>query len=197
MASEKDSSDVVELIKNSIANLSIGESLTALQISKDLGINKSTINKHLYKLSKDGDVKMVKDIPPRWSKNETRCEATGGIGVFNDIIPKSKLENWKGKNPIIVINEYCQYTMRDWSIIVKYDENSTYPLFLANVIISDKEFSVMKGRSKKEAKNNAATVAVDAILNKENVEDDDSSEVYEEVTKVCENTSSAETDNND
>ncbi|AFB76933.1 interferon resistance protein [Cotia virus SPAn232] len=187
----KDTSDISEIINGIINHLSIGESTTALQISKDLGIGKSTVNKYLYKLHKDGIIKMENVIPPRWSKNDTNFEKTVGIGVFNDIIPKSKLDSWKGKNPIAIINEYCQFTMREWTIIVKYDENhTTYPLFNASVVISDKQFETMKGKTKQEAKYNAANVAVDAILNREkDVECDETDDDYEEVkTEVNKNT---------
>ncbi|QHG62593.1 dsRNA binding Pkr inhibitor [Cetacean poxvirus 1] len=79
---------------------------------------------------------------------------------ITDTINYIKVLEWQNKNPVSVLNEYCQTTGRKWIIhIVKYGSDHC-PLFLGAVIIDGHMFPYDCGKTKKEARCAAATLAV-------------------------------------
>ncbi|AAR07391.1 34L [Yaba monkey tumor virus] len=163
------------LVKNEVMMLNVDEYTTSIDISNKLKINKKKINKQLYKLQKEGVLKMVPSNPPKWFKNcncedsennDNKLESRDHVPhhIFKDEIPYKKIISWKDKTPCTVINEYCQLTSRDWSIEVTTAGESHCPIFTASVIISGIKFKPEIGNTKKEAKHKASKITMEEIL---------------------------------
>ncbi|QHR82575.1 double-stranded RNA-specific adenosine [Brazilian porcupinepox virus 1] len=188
----------LEIVKSEILKLEDGKTVTAFDLTKKIELPKSIINRSLYKLFNTGFIDMMGGRPPRWCKKDDKCinkktqsynedDDSNNDGnkylindktfsdwnipdnMFSDTITSEKMDNWKDKSPLIVLNEYCQYTNRSFITLVKYVECSKKPLFSANVVISDKRFCAGIGKTKKEAKAKAARIAVDNILETANI----------------------------
>ncbi len=146
-------------------------------------MEKREVNKALYDLQRSAMVYSSNDTPPRWSTTmdvDTRPTDSDADAIiddvsreksmredhksFDDVIPVKKIIYWKGVNPVTVINEYCQITRRDWSFRIESVGPSNSPTFYACVDIDGRVFDKADGKSKRDAKNNAAKLAVDKLL---------------------------------
>ncbi|ABQ43508.1 dsRNA-binding [Tanapox virus] len=163
--------EIFSLVKKEVLSLNTNDYTTAISLSNKLKIDKKKINQQLYKLKKEDTVKMVPSNPPKWFKNyngehDSKLEQKHHIPnhIFSDTVPYKKIINWKDKNPCIVLNEYCQFTCRDWSIDITTSGKSHCPMFTATVIISGIKFKPAIGNTKREAKYNASKITMDEIL---------------------------------
>ncbi|AYC44750.1 DsRNA binding PKR inhibitor [Moosepox virus GoldyGopher14] len=180
--------EITKLVKDIITNLPLGRHITALEIARQLNVEKSYINKQLYKLYHEGLLNVIPTNPPRWLKKTCTKEEEDVMSVivetntyldeldietmgknnpelFGDTIPYEKILAWKDKNPCSVLNEYCQYTSRDWYIDIISSGPIHKPLFTATLCISGVKFRSAIGSTKKEAKTNATRMAMDLIIN--------------------------------
>ncbi|QEJ79182.1 double-stranded RNA binding protein [Goatpox virus] len=167
-----DEVDSYELVKKMVNNLSESEFITAIEISKKLNIEKANVNKQLYKLHNDGFIFMIRSNPPKWFKkngidnNDNDNNDMKKLNKsFSDTIPYYKIVLWKEKNPCSAINEYCQFTSRDWYINISSCGNGRKPMFLASVIISGIKFFPEIGNTKKEAKQKSTKRTIDFLIN--------------------------------
>ncbi|QED21220.1 double-stranded RNA binding protein [Borealpox virus] len=172
----------VEIVTEAIRN-SGSEGVTAIQLSRQLNMEKREVNKALYDLQRIAMVYSCDGNPPRWfmtTEADTQAVDTTADDIiedesreksmskdhqlFDDIIPAKKIIDWKGVNPVTVINEYCQITKRDWSFLIESVGPSNAPTFYACVDIDGRVFDKADGKTKRDAKNNAAKLAVDKLL---------------------------------
>nr|WGO62663.1 dsRNA-binding [Wadden Sea poxvirus] len=86
------------------------------------------------------------------------------LDKFSDTIPYQKIVNWKNKSPSVILNEYCQYTNREWSIYVNKSGSDNCPVFTAYVTISGIHFKPANSENKKGAKAKAAKLAMEKVF---------------------------------
>ncbi|AKJ93687.1 dsRNA-binding protein [Raccoonpox virus] len=174
-----DRSDI-EIVTEAIRNIG-SDGITAIQLTRQLNMEKREVNDALYDLQSKNMVYSSNDDPPRWFiseenkipqgeessvddiLNDESREKSMGAYSFDDIIPAKRLIGWKDANPITVINEYCQITKRDWSFCIESGQSNS-PTFYARVDIDGRLFDKAEGSSKRDAKNKAAKLAVDKLL---------------------------------
>ncbi|AAL69771.1 SPV032 putative PKR inhibitor host range protein [Swinepox virus] len=172
MCSDISNEDVYSLVKQEVDSLPVGNFITAVEISKKIEKEKSSINRQLYALYQQGYIDMVPACPPKWYKrnqdnmNNESIEIHNPDHMFSDTIPYTKIIEWKNKNPITVLNEYCQITQRDWIIDIISSGQSHCPIFTASITVSGIKCKTGKGSTKKEAKQIAARETMNFILNK-------------------------------
>ncbi|AXN74850.1 interferon resistance, PKR inhibitor [Akhmeta virus] len=177
-----DESSDAEIVCAAIKNIGI-EGATAAQLTRQLNMEKREVNKALYDLQRSAMVYSSDDIPPRWfmtmeaDKPDADVMADAIIDdvsreksmredhkSFDDVIPAKKIIDWKNANPVTIINEYCQITKRYWSFRIESVGPSNSPTFYACVDIDGRVFDKADGKTKRDAKNNAAKLAVDKLL---------------------------------
>ncbi|AST09452.1 dsRNA-binding protein IFN resistance/PKR inhibitor [NY_014 poxvirus] len=177
MASSSNHVDIVACELETLDNTGI----TAIELSKILNMEKKLVNNALYTIQRNGGVYSTEDNPPKWFVTNKNTDSDGdesdtrdttslikeyqtGMQAFEDVIPSKKLIDWKDVNPITVINEYCQITNRSATYSIDSKGPSNNPTFYARVIIDGRIFDIAEGKTKKEAKNKAAKLAVDKLF---------------------------------
>ncbi len=137
--------------------------ITALCISRNLGVEKRRVNNVLYSMANEGEVTRSEHTPPIW-RNRHVEENECSLKEFSDVIPQKKYLEWQNKNPLMVLNEYSQLTGRkiDYQIITKGELHC--PIFVCRVMIDGRGFESVCERTKKESKQSAAKLALNSVF---------------------------------